>query len=223
MTICPALALIAGLCVPAQTWAQAQKIASINMQQALISTKDGEKAVADLQAKFLPKEQEFKKRQQDLQAKQDQYRKTQNTISEEAKATLERDIDTMTRGLQRDTDDAKQDMDQDQQKILQDLGGKLMQVISKYATDNQYAVVFDVSGEPNNIRFASSTTDITRDIIALYDKSIAVTPSAPPSKPAPTSASPMRTTTSNANAPASGVAAPKKPAAAAPPSVPAAK
>jgi len=214
-TIAPALVLIASVCAPTAMWAQAQKIASINMQEALISTKDGQKAVADLRAKFGPKDQEIQKRQQELQAKQEQYRKTQNTISDEAKTTLERDIDTLTRNLQRDTADAKQDMDDDQQRILQDLGGKMMQVITKYATDNQYAMVFDVSGQPNNILYASTTVDITRDVIALYDKSA---PSTPPSKPtpAPASAAPRPTTSAPAAAPTTAPRRPAVPPASAP-------
>ena len=207
LTLAPALVVFASLGA-----AQTQKIASIDMQQALIGTKDGQKAVNDLRAKFGPKDQELQKRGQELQAKQDQYRKTMNTISEEAKATLEREIDALTRTLQRDSDDAKQDMDQDQQRVLQELGAKIMQVVTKYATDNQYAVVFDVSGQPNNILFASSTTDITRDVIALYDKSAPTTPTAPPavSKAAPAPGTPH----TPANAPAAS--APRKPATAAP-------
>ncbi len=103
-------------------------------------------------------------------------RKTQNTISPEAQATLERDIDSLTRNFQRDGQDAKQEMDEDQQRWSHELGGKIMQVLSKYAETNQYTLIFDVSGQPNNILFASNTIDITREIIALYDKSGPVTP-----------------------------------------------
>ena len=81
-TLAPSLALACGV-ASAQT---ALKFGVIDMQQALLSTKDGQKAVAELKAKFAPKEQEFQKRQADLQAKQEQYRKTENTISDEAKA-----------------------------------------------------------------------------------------------------------------------------------------
>src|ERR1035438_5573170 len=84
-------------------WAQAAapvKIGVIDMQSALLSTKDGQKAVAELKAKFAPKEQEFQKRHNELQAKQEQFRKTENTISDEAKAALARDIDAMTKTLQ---------------------------------------------------------------------------------------------------------------------------
>jgi outer membrane protein len=160
-----------------------QKIAVIDMTSALVSTRDGQKAVADLQAKYRPKDQEMQRRGQELQTKQEHYRKTANTLSDEAKASAEREIELLNRILQRDTADAKQEMDEDQQRILQDLGSKMMQVINKYAADNQISVVFDVGGEPNNIRFASSAVDITRDIIALYDKAAPVTPTAPPAKP----------------------------------------
>ena len=44
-----------------------------------------------------------------------------------------------------------------------------MQVLNKYASDKQFTMVFDVSGQPNNILFASNSIDITRDIIAMYD------------------------------------------------------
>jgi outer membrane protein len=183
-------------------WAQAAptlKLAVIDMQSALLSTKDGQKAVAELKAKFAPKEQEFQKRQQELVAKQDQYRKTENTISEEAKAALARDIDAMTKNLQRDTDDARQDVEQEQQKTLSELGQKLQQVLNKYSTEKGFTMVFDVSGQPTNIMYASNTIDITRDIIAMYDAAAPVTPSkapagltpsAPKTTPAPRPAAP---------------------------------
>lgn len=177
--------------------AQAQvKIAVIDMQSALLSTKEGQKAVNDLKAKFAPKEAEFQKRSQDLQAKQDQYRKTENTISDDAKAALARDIDAMTKNLQRDTDDARADLDQDQQKVLNELGQKMMQILQKYANEKQLTLVLDVSGEPNNIRFASSTVDITRDIITMYDTAPPMTNVAKPTgnvapaAPAPRPAAP---------------------------------
>src|ERR1019366_8493308 len=107
LMIAPLLVLACSLSALAQA---PQKLAVIDMQSALLGTKDGQKAVAELKAKFTPKETELQKRQQELQAKQDQFRKTENTISEEAKANLTRDIDTLTRGLQRDSDDANQDL-----------------------------------------------------------------------------------------------------------------
>jgi outer membrane protein len=195
-------------------WAQALappvKIAVIDMQSAMLSTNDGQKAAAELKAKFLPKQQELEKRGQELAAKQEQYRKTENTISDEAKATLARDIDAMTKNLQRDTDDARQDAEQEQQKILNELGQKMMQVLQKYAIEKQITMVMDVSGQPNNVLFASSNVEITRDIIAMYNAAAPMT-AVPPAK-APAN-------------PSSSAPAPKAPAArpATPPAAPAPK
>jgi len=179
----PALAALLALACGGASAQTTLKIGVIDMQKALLSTKDGEKAVAELKAKFAPKEQEFQKRQAELQAKQEQYRKTENTISEEAKATLARDIDAMTKNLQRDTDDARQDVDQEQQRVLNELGQKMMQVLQKYATDKQLTMILDVSGQPNNILFASNTIDVTRDIITMYDAAAPVTPVPSAAKP----------------------------------------
>jgi len=179
----PALAALLALACGGASAQTTLKIGVIDMQKALLSTKDGEKAVAELKAKFAPKEREFQKRQAELQAKQEQYRKTENTISEEAKATLARDIDAMTKNLQRDTDDARQDVDQEQQRVLNELGQKMMQVLQKYATDKQLTMILDVSGQPNNILFASNTIDVTRDIITMYDAAAPVTPVPSAAKP----------------------------------------
>jgi outer membrane protein len=178
------LLALAGGVASAQT---SLKIGVIDMQKALLSTKDGEKAVAEMKAKFAPKQQEFEKRTAELQAMQEKYRKTENTISEEAKANLARDIDATTKNLQRDTDDARQDLEQEQQRVLNELGQKMMQVLQKYSSEKQLTMVFDVSGQPNNILFASNTIDVTRDIITLYDAAPA-TQVAPPAKPATSSA-----------------------------------
>lgn len=147
-----------------------QKIGVIDMQSAMVATKEGQKAAADLRAKFAPKQQEFQQRQSQLQQKQDQFRRTENTMSDEAKAKMSADIDSLQKNLQRDTQDAEQDMNQDQQQIVQNLSGKMMKIVSKYAQDHQFQLVFDVAGQPSNIYFASNTIDITREIISLYDQ-----------------------------------------------------
>src|SRR5207249_8080158 len=68
------------------------KIGVIDMQGALLSTTEGKKAAEELKVKYGPKEAEFNKRGQDLGAKQDQLRKGANTMSEEAKASADREI-----------------------------------------------------------------------------------------------------------------------------------
>jgi outer membrane protein len=94
-----------------------------------------------------------------------------------------RDIDAKTKALNRDTDDANQDLEAENQKIMNELGGKMLQVINKYSAEKGYVLVLDVSAQTTPVIFASNTIDITRDIIDLYDKS-ASTLTAAPARPA---------------------------------------
>jgi outer membrane protein len=155
------------------------KVAVIEIQAAIFQTKDGQKALADLQTKFNPKKTEFERRRAEVAAIQEQYTKGANTLNEEKRAGLMRDIDAKTKALNRDTDDANQDLEAENQKIMNDLGAKMLQVINKYSTDKGYVLVLDVSAQTTPVIFASNTIDITRDVIDLYDKTASTLPARP--------------------------------------------
>src|ERR1044072_2164191 len=81
------------------------KVAIISVQQAILQTKDGQKASAELQAKLLPKRTQLAKKQASIQTLQDQMKKGSARMSEEAKNKLARDIDSNTKSFQRDSED----------------------------------------------------------------------------------------------------------------------
>ncbi len=151
------------------------KVGVIDVQSAIVATSDGKKAAADLQAKFVPKKNELDKKQSDIAALQASLAKA-NVMSDEAKQKVMRDIDKKTTDLKRDTEDANAELEQEQGRIMNDLGGKLMSVLNKYASDNGFALVLDISNQQSGVLFASNTIDVTREIIALYDKSAPMTP-----------------------------------------------
>ncbi len=146
------------------------KIAVIDIQAAIIQTKDGQKAAGDLKTKFGPKQSELEKKQSDITQLQQTLSKGSNALSEDAKQKTMREIDAKTTSLKRDSEDANADLEQEQQRIMGDLGGKMISVLNKFATENGYAMVMDISSQQTPVLFASNTIDITRDIIALYDK-----------------------------------------------------
>jgi outer membrane protein len=189
----PVLAL--ALTLTAQ--AQQGKIAVINIQGAIISTKDGQKAAAELNAKTAPKKRELEQKQNDIAGLQDQLNKGTNTLSDTAKNDLYKSIEAKKKNLQREVEDAQADLEADQQKLLQQLGQKILAVIEKYARDNGYTMVVDVSSPQTPVLYASPSIDITKEIIELYDKN------AQSGTPAPTP------TTSAPKPPAAVPAAPK--------------
>jgi len=206
--LAPALVLIsgAGLWGQAAAPAPATKLALINMQDAMGATKEGQAKIAELRKKYDPKQQEFQKRGADIQTKQDQLKKTQNTLSDEARASAQAEITRLQTALQRDTDDAQTDSQADSEKMMQEIGPKLVNAVTKYSQDNQIMIVFDLSSQPNNLVCCASAPDITREVIALYDKMNPVGGAAP----AAATQSPAKPTTPPASRPATQ--APAKPA-----------
>lgn len=185
-----ALALGLSLTAAAQTAAAPTKVGIINIQAALIGTKDGQKAAAELQTRSAPKQKELEKKKADIEAMREQLNRTSNTASDDAKRKLMSDIDIRTKSFNRDVEDAQAELDGEQQKILNELGGKMMQVLEKYARDNAYAVIIDVSAQQTPVVYASSTVDVTKDIIELYDKNAASLPSPAPGAKQPASIAP---------------------------------
>ena len=154
----------------------------INIQGAIVSTKDGQKAASEIQTRFNPKKAELDKRQSDIGQLQDQLNRGRNTLSEEAQQKLVREIDQKTKSLNRDTEDARSELDQEQQKIMGELFSRIQVVLDKYAKDNGYTLILDISSPQTPVLYASNTIDVTRDIIELYDKNA---PSATAAAPAP--------------------------------------
>lgn len=172
--------------------APATKVGIINIQQAMLSTKEGQKAAQELQTKFEPRRKEIEKRNAEIAALQDQFRKAQNTASEDQKTRLAREIDQKQKALQREGEDAEAEFDGERQRVLNDLGGRLMQVIDKYARDNGYTLILDVSSQQSPVLYFANGTDVTADIIKAYDTSAPAPGSTPAAKP-PASMAPKPT------------------------------
>jgi outer membrane protein len=202
----PLMALGFGVLALAQTNAPT-KVGIIHIQNAIVQTKDGQKAAADIEVRFAPRRKALEQKQGELQQSQDQYRKGANTMSEEARTKLARDIDQRQKLLQRDADDAQAELEQEQGRVLQDLGQRMMAIIDKYATDHGYSLILDVSSPQTPVLYASNAIDITKDIIELYDKAAASAPAA--AAPAASAAPAAKPAATPAAAPKP--AAPKKP------------
>ena len=220
--IAPLVLALAGTAALAQAQAAMGKVGVINIQSAIVTTKDGQKAAAELDAKAAPKRKTLEAKQNDINALKDQLQKGSTALSETAKQEIVRNIDTKTKSFNRDMEDAQAEVEADQQKVLQDLGGRIMAVIDKYAKDNGFVLILDVSSPQTPVMFASNTIDVTKDIIDLYDKAAAsgtttnVVPGAGRSVPGTTSNTPRTTSPATTSRPPA-TTRPAAPATATPP------
>lgn len=146
------------------------KIAIINIQDAITRTLEGQKLAKDLQGKYGPTRDKLGRLQNEIQSLRDQLSRGANTMSDEARNKLGRELQNKERDLQRDTEDAQLEFNQAQQLALNDISGKLMTVIDKYAKENSFAIVFDVSSPQSPVLYAVNEILITNNIIELYDQ-----------------------------------------------------
>src|SRR6201989_2725240 len=132
------------------------KVGVISVQGAIVGPKDGQKASEQLQAKFAPKKKDLDTRNGEVTQLEDQVRKGGTLMSEEKRTQMERDIDEKKRRLQRDVQDAQEEWNAQQQQLLQSLGQRMMAVIEKYAKDNGYTMILDVSNPNTPVLYAST-------------------------------------------------------------------
>ncbi len=168
---------------PASAGPVPTKVAIINVQYAILSTGDGKKAMDEMRSRFDGRKAALDRRANDLKLKQDTLRKGAATMSEDARNKMTRDIDSEGKALQRDGEDLNNDVEQEQNKVMNEIGGKMLEIIGAYAGSNGYAMVLNVSDQ-TPLLWHNPQTDITADIIKLYDQSHPA--GAAPAKPAQT-------------------------------------
>ena len=182
----------------AQVHAQTpNKVGVIQIQAAIAGTKDGQKAIADLDNRLAPKKKDLERKQAEIRDLQDKLQRGGTAMSEAAKQDLAKTIDQKTKVFNREMQDAQDEADAEQRKLIDELGQKLMQVIDKFAQANGYSVILDVSNPNTPVLYASNTIEITKEVVELYDKSASTltapkTPAA--TKPAPPATKPPTTT-----------------------------
>ena len=159
--------------------AATQKIAVINLQQAITGTAEGKQASQQLQTQFAPRKNELTTISKQLQDLQQRLQAGQTTLSDEAKADLARQSNELQRRGQREQQDLQDDMNDASQEAINKIGTKMLTVLDKYAKEHGYSVVIDASAQNTPVLYASTGVNITEEIIKLYDSTYPAKAAAP--------------------------------------------
>ncbi|MBZ5661763.1 MAG: OmpH family outer membrane protein [Acidobacteriia bacterium] len=192
------LAALAILCMAPVPGARAQaaatagpvKIAIINMRNAIIATAEGKQAQAQLQSQFAPRQADLQNTQKQIEDLQRRMSEGARTLSDDEKGKMQREGELLTRRLQRNNDDLNEELNAAQGEVVDGIGRKLLDVLDRYSRENGYTIVLDTSAQGSPVVYGSSSSDITADIVRLYDqaypvKAGAAAPAAKPATPAP--------------------------------------
>jgi outer membrane protein len=167
------------------------KIAVINVRNAIVATAEGKQAQAQLQSQFAPKQNELQSLQKQIEDLQRRMTEGARTLSDEEKAKMQREGEMLSRRLQRSNDDLNEELNAAQGEIVDSIGRKMLEVLDRYSRENGLVAVLDTSAQGSPVVYASSQSDVTQEIVRLYDqaypiKGASAAPAAPKSAaPAP--------------------------------------
>jgi outer membrane protein len=189
----------------AATNATGTKTGTVNVEQAIFATNEGQRDFEALSKKLEPKQNELKGQNDEVESLKKQLNTQGEKLNEESRATLVKQIEQKQKSLERSVQDARDDAQGQQNEIAQRILQKMGPMLVKYAADNGFGVIIDTSNPwPNGpVLWAGPAVDITRPIVELYNAQSGVP--APAAKPAG-----ARPATPSATRPAS--TAPKAPA-----------
>ena len=187
------------------------RICVVNLQSAMLSTKDGQAAAEDFRTKFSePEEKKLQAKQAEITDLSDKLQRGANTMSQTAQDDMKKNLDRKNTEYKRAVEDFNFDRDEMQRKLLDDLSAKMQAVIARFAQENSCAVFLDVTNPNSGIMWIADQVDVTRQIVDAYDKA---QPASGAAKPAPSSAKPTTIAPAPAKPPA---ATPAKPPATGP-------
>ena len=168
------------------------KVGIINLQQAIIASNEGQREFQTLAKKLEPKQADLQKMNTEVQDLKKQLDTQGDKLNEEARGNLQRSIDAKQKTLQRSAEDYQSDLQQQQNEIASKILDKLYPVLDKFAKENQFALIIDVSQQwpQGSVLWADqSRVDITKAVVDLYNVQSGVAAPAPanalPSAPKP--------------------------------------
>src|SRR5579862_1132830 len=178
------------------------KIGTINIEQAVLGTNEGQRDFQALQKKLDPKQAELKSQNDELESLQKQLQTQGDKLNEEARATLVKQIETKKKSFDRSVQDAQEDAQNQQKEIFQRILQKMAPVIVKHAQEGGYAMIVDTSNPwPQSpvLWYDGEKSDITKAVVDLYNTQSGIpapaATGAPATKPAaPRPAAPKPTT-----------------------------
>jgi len=157
----------------------AAKVAVVAMRDAMLNTQDGRKAMAGMKDKFEPTRLELEKRQKELQSLSEQLRRA---TTADAQQKLNAEMAAKKKTFDRDAEDLNNEVQQEDGKLMELISQKMAGVIDEFAKKNGYTVVLDAA-EP--VMWASESSNVTPEVIKLYDQKFPVAGMAPLGGPAP--------------------------------------
>jgi outer membrane protein len=156
---------------PVATNATGTRMGTINVEQAIFATNEGQRDFEALSKKLEPKQNELKGVNDEVEGLKKQLNTQGEKLNDESRGTLVKQIEQKQKSLERQVQDARDDAQNQQNEIAQRILAKMGPMIVKFAGDNGYGVIIDTSNQwPNGpVLWYGPAVDITKSVVDLYN------------------------------------------------------
>ncbi|HEX4427195.1 MAG TPA: OmpH family outer membrane protein [Terriglobales bacterium] len=171
------------------------RVATINMEQAIYASNEGQRDLEALSKKLEPKEAELKTANDEVESLKKQLDTQGTKLNDDARGTLVKQIEEKQKRLERSVQEAREDAESQRNEVAKKILQKMGPILLKYAAENGYGLLLDTSSPwPNGpVIWNGPSMDITPAVIGVYNTQSGVaapvrtTPTAKPSTGAPIS------------------------------------
>jgi outer membrane protein len=159
------------------------KIGTINIEQAIFASNEGQRDFEALSKKLEPKQTELKNMNDEVESLKKQLSNQGEKLNEDSRSTLVKQVEEKQKKLERSVQDARDDAQSQQNEIAQRILQKMAPIIVKYAGDKGFGLIMDTSNPwpQGPVLWAGPSVDITKAIVEAYNTQSGVPA---PAKPA---------------------------------------
>ena len=145
------------------------KVGVVDMQRALNECEAGKKARDQVKAKFEKAQDQLKRQREDLDRLREDYDKKAVVLKEEERRNLEKDLENRSLDFKRKYEDFQRDLKRTDSELTAGIDDELYGLVRDYGQKHGYSLVLEASN--GALLYNDKTTDITDDIIKLYNAS----------------------------------------------------
>lgn len=160
------LALCSALCLFGTLAAAQNKVAIISLQKAVIDSADIKAKSAGMEARYKPRVTQIETLDREIAQLTNNLQTNQGKLTPQAEADMTAQLQRKQRDVQRFRDDLQGDVDNERNTILGKATQQMQDVVKKYAEANNIDVVVEAQATV----YFKGALDITKDVIAAYDK-----------------------------------------------------
>ena len=152
---------------PPAPFPQGAKVAYVNLQAVAQLSIDGKAANAKVQALTQKKQAEIADKTKALQASQQKLQTGGSVMNDQARGTLEKEIDRQTRELERLQQDAQADLNELQQELQAEFQKKMFPVLQQLSVEKGLHLLLNVPSE--TVIWGADGLDLTLEAVKKLD------------------------------------------------------